>query len=120
ERKVAATPPHAATPSAATSLASTGVLDNVSDLSDDEVRALTASLDHLSALPEADPSPGVDPLGASLDDASAGGGTGTARAGHCGQLAASRRAGAPAPRARGRAAHARRDRRSDAPARRRE
>jgi anti-sigma factor RsiW len=73
ERKVAATPPHAATPSAATSLATTGVLDNVSDLSDDEVRALTASLDHLSALPEADPSPGVDPLGASLDDASAGG-----------------------------------------------
>ena len=74
ERKVAATPPHAATRAAATSLASAGVLDNVSDLSDDEVRALTASLDHLSAVPDADPSPGVDPLGASLDDASAGGG----------------------------------------------
>lgn len=73
ERKVAATPPHAATPSAATSLASASVLDNVSDLSDDEVRALTASLDDLSAIPDADPSPGVDPLGASLDDASAGG-----------------------------------------------
>ena len=73
EREVAATPPRAARPSAATSLASTGVLDNVSDLSDDEVRALTASLDDLSAIPDADPSPGVDPLGASLDDASAGG-----------------------------------------------
>ena len=73
QRRVAAAPAHAANPSAATSLASAGVLDNVSDLSDDEVRALTASLDHLSAVPEADPSPGVDPLGASIDDASAGG-----------------------------------------------
>jgi hypothetical protein len=45
----------------------------VSDLSDDEIRALTASLDDLSAIPDADPAPGIDPLGASLDDASAGG-----------------------------------------------
>jgi putative zinc finger protein len=73
QRDVAIAPPHVTTPPAATSLASTGVLENVSDLSDDEVRALTASLDHLSAVPEADPSPGIDPLGASFDDASAGG-----------------------------------------------
>ena len=54
-------------------VASTGVLENVSDLSDDEVRTLTASLDKLSSVPDADPSPGIDPLGASLDDLSAGG-----------------------------------------------
>ena len=32
-----------------------------------------ASLDKLSSVPDADPSPGIDPLGASLDDLSAGG-----------------------------------------------
>jgi hypothetical protein len=49
------------------------VLDNVSDLSDDDVRTLTASLDELSPVPDVDPSPGIDPLGASLEDPSAGG-----------------------------------------------
>jgi hypothetical protein len=73
--QVAVVPPKISAPRspAPTSLASTGVLDNVSDLSDDEVRALTASLDKLSAVPDADPSPGIDPLGVSLDDLSAGG-----------------------------------------------
>jgi hypothetical protein len=73
--QVAVAPPRVAapTPSAPTSLASTAALDNVSDLSDDEVRTLTASLDKLSAVPDADPSPGIDPLGASLEDLSAGG-----------------------------------------------
>jgi anti-sigma factor RsiW len=73
--QVAVAPPHltAPMPTAPTSLASTAVLDNVSDLSDDEVRTLTASLDKLSAVPDADPSPGIDPLGASLDDLSVGG-----------------------------------------------
>jgi anti-sigma factor RsiW len=66
-------PVRAPAPSAATSPASTGVLENLSDLSDDQVRALTASLDNLSAIPNADPAPGIDPLGASLDDASTGG-----------------------------------------------
>jgi hypothetical protein len=75
QQEVAVAPPHATTraPSAAPSLASAGVVENVSDLSDDEIRALTASLDELSAIPNADPAPGIDPLGASLDDASAGG-----------------------------------------------
>jgi hypothetical protein len=79
QQEVAVAPPHATTrapsvaPSAAPSLASAGVVENVSDLSDDEIRALTASLDDLSAIPDADPAPGIDPLGASLDDASAGG-----------------------------------------------
>jgi anti-sigma factor RsiW len=54
-------------------VASTGVLDNLSDLSDDDVRTLTASLDTLSSIPDADPSPGIDPLGASLEDLSGGG-----------------------------------------------
>jgi hypothetical protein len=49
------------------------VLDNLSDLSDDDVRTLTASLDGMSSVPDADPSAGIDPLGASLDDNSAGG-----------------------------------------------
>ena len=73
--EVAVAPPHVTTtaPSAATSLASAGVIENVSDLSDDEVRALTASLDEISAIPNADTSPGIDPLGASLEDAVAGG-----------------------------------------------
>lgn len=73
--QIAVVPPKISAPrsSAPTSLASSGVLDNVSDLSDDEVRTLTASLDKLSAVPDADPSPGIDPLGVSLDDLSAGG-----------------------------------------------
>jgi anti-sigma factor RsiW len=53
--------------------ASAGVLDNLSDLSDDDVRTLTASLDGISSIPDADPSAEIDPLGASLDDNSAGG-----------------------------------------------
>lgn len=64
---------NAATPAAPSSLASTGVLDNVSDLSDDDVRTLTASLDRLSSIPDADPSPDIDPLGATLEDLTAGG-----------------------------------------------
>lgn len=73
-REVAVAPSHAAPASSAPfAIASSGVLENVSDLSDDEVRTLTASLDTLSSLPDADPSPGIDPLGASLDDRSAGG-----------------------------------------------
>jgi hypothetical protein len=66
-------PPHVAAPSTPTAVASFGVLDNVSDLSDDDVRTLTASLDELSPVPDVDPSPGIDPLGASLEDPSAGG-----------------------------------------------
>lgn len=75
QHEVAIAPPHATTTarSAATSLASAGVIENVSDLSDDEVRALTASLDDISAIPNAGPSPDIDPLGAPLDDASGGG-----------------------------------------------
>ena len=75
QHEVAIAPPHATTTarSAATSLASAGVIENVSDLSDDEVRALTASLDDISAIPNAGLSPDIDPLGASLDDASGGG-----------------------------------------------
>jgi anti-sigma factor RsiW len=69
-QEVAVAPPQAAVPS---TVASTGVLDNLSDLSDDDVRTLTASLDKLSSIPGADPSPGIDPLGASLDELSAGG-----------------------------------------------
>jgi hypothetical protein len=75
QREVADAPPRVTTPtpSTPTSLASAGVLENVSDLSDDQVRALTGSLDKLSGIPEPDASPGIDPLGASFDDASAGG-----------------------------------------------
>lgn len=74
-QQIAVTPPRVAVPSAAapSSLASTGVLDNVSDLSDDDVRTLTASLDRLSSIPDADPSPDIDPLGATLEDLTAGG-----------------------------------------------
>lgn len=72
--EIAAAPLHPTpAPSAPTTFASSGVLENVSDLSDDEVRTLTASLDTLSSLPDAEPSPGIDPLGASLEDLSAGG-----------------------------------------------
>jgi anti-sigma factor RsiW len=73
-QRVAMAPPRATPPFAPpVTVASTGVLDNLSDLSDDDVRTLTASLDTLSSVPDADPSPGIDPLGASLDDLSAGG-----------------------------------------------
>ncbi len=50
-----------------------GVLDNVADLPDDDVRTLTAALDGMSAIPSAEPAPEIDPLGATLDDRSAGG-----------------------------------------------
>jgi anti-sigma factor RsiW len=63
----------AVAPSSPRTRANTGVLDNVADLSDDDVRALTASLDGLSSVPDADPSPGIDPLGATLDELSSGG-----------------------------------------------
>lgn len=67
-------PPHApATATPAPSYASAGVLDNLSGLSDDDVRALTASLDGISSVPDAEPAPEIDPLGATLDDQSAGG-----------------------------------------------
>ncbi|HEY7859930.1 MAG TPA: anti-sigma factor [Gemmatimonadaceae bacterium] len=74
-RRVAAAPPHVASPieHPLSPVANAGVLDNVSDLSDDDLRALTASLDGLSGLPDADPAPVIDPLGVSTDDISAGG-----------------------------------------------
>lgn len=75
-QQVAVAPPHAAspgTPSVPTTVASVGVLDNLSDLSDDDVRTLTASLNGMSAVPSAEPAPEIDPLGATLDDQSAGG-----------------------------------------------
>ena len=50
-----------------------GALGNLSDLSDEDVRALTASLDGISSVPEVAPAPDVDPLGASLDAESLGG-----------------------------------------------
>jgi Putative zinc-finger len=68
-----ATPHFTPRASSPTTVTSSGVLDNVSDLSDDDARVLTASLDELSSVPDADPSPGIDPLGASLEDLSAGG-----------------------------------------------
>ncbi len=67
-QQVAVAPP-AAQPTAA----SGGVLDNLSDLSDDDVRTLTALLDGMSAVPNAEPAPEVDPLGASLDEHSSDG-----------------------------------------------
>lgn len=74
-QQVAVAPAHASSPVAhSTSTAeNAGVVDNLSDLSDDDVRTLTASLDGLSGVPDADPAPVIDPLGASLDDNSAGG-----------------------------------------------
>jgi anti-sigma factor RsiW len=73
-QQVAVALPHVAPPATAPSMvASTGVLDNLSDLSDDDVRTLTASLDGLSSVPDAEPAAGIDPLGASLDDQSGGG-----------------------------------------------
>jgi anti-sigma factor RsiW len=71
-QQVAVAPSHGAAPSLAAT-ANDGVLDNLSDLSDDDVRTLTASIDGLSSVPDADPSAGIDPLGATLDDNSAGG-----------------------------------------------
>ena len=74
EQQVAVAPPHTeSSPIATTTVASAGMLDNLSDLSDDDVRALTASLDGISSVPDADPAPGIDPLGATLDDQSGGG-----------------------------------------------
>jgi len=74
-RQVAAAPPHVASPIAhpLSTVANAGVLGNLSDLTDDDLRVLTASLDGLSGLPDADPAPVIDPLGASTDDISAGG-----------------------------------------------
>ena len=74
QQQVAVAPPAVVPPATAPSMvASAGMLDNLSDLSDDDVRTLTASLDGLSAVPDAEPAAGVDPLGASLDDQSGGG-----------------------------------------------
>jgi uncharacterized NAD-dependent epimerase/dehydratase family protein len=74
-QEVAVAMPRAASPRSpsAAMIANGGVLGNLSDLSDDDVRTLTASLDKLSGIPDADPSPEIDPIGASLDDSSAGG-----------------------------------------------
>jgi len=74
-QQVAAAPPHVASPieHPLSTVANAGVLDNLSDLTDDDLRVLTASLDGLSGLPDADPAPVIDPLGASTDDISAGG-----------------------------------------------
>jgi hypothetical protein len=68
-QQVAVAPSHAPVQA----YASAGVLDNLSGLSDDDVRALTASLDGISSVPDADPAPDLDPLGGSDDDLSAGG-----------------------------------------------
>lgn len=71
----AAAPPQelAVAPNASATVASANGLDNLSDLSDDDVRALTASLDGISAIPSAEPGAEIDPLGAAVDDQSAGG-----------------------------------------------
>lgn len=71
-QRVAVAPPHGAATNTIAS-AGDGVLDNLSDLSDDDVRMLTASLDGISSVPDADPSAEIDPLGATLDDNSGGG-----------------------------------------------
>ena len=73
-QQVAIAPAH--TPSPGTAVAtveSDGVIGNLSDLSDDDVRALTASIDAMSPVPDANPAPLIDPLGASLDELPAGG-----------------------------------------------
>ncbi len=74
-QRVAVLPPHAAPVAVGptTVVASVGVLDNLADLSDDDVRSLAASLDGISSVPDTNPAPEVDPLGASLDEQSAGG-----------------------------------------------
>ncbi|MEO6208758.1 MAG: zf-HC2 domain-containing protein [Gemmatimonadaceae bacterium] len=75
EQRVALSPPHTVPSSiAATTVASVGMLGNLADLSEDDVRTLTASLDGISSVPDADPSPDIDPLGATIDDQSGGGG----------------------------------------------
>ena len=76
-QRVAVAPPRVAAPATATNVApagvaSVGVLDNLSDLSDDDLRTLTASLDGISTVLDANPAADIDPLGASLDDQSAG------------------------------------------------
>jgi anti-sigma factor RsiW len=74
--RVAVAPSHAV-PSTARAIgdddAGADVIGNLADLSDADVRALSASLDKMSAVPDADPGPVVDPLDASLDDQSGGG-----------------------------------------------
>jgi anti-sigma factor RsiW len=73
-QRVAFATPHVGAPSTTPrAVTSTGVLDNLSDLSDDDVRTLTASLDGMSGVPDAESAPVIDPLGATLDDQSAGG-----------------------------------------------
>ncbi len=71
-REVAVAP--APAPAPVQTYASVGVLDNLSGLSDDDVRALTASLDGISSVPDAEPAPDLDPLGATDDVLAAGGG----------------------------------------------
>jgi CubicO group peptidase (beta-lactamase class C family) len=74
-QEVVVAPVH--TPAAGSAIAtvaeSDGVIGNLSDLSDDDVRALTASIDAMSAVPDATPGPTIDPLGAALDELPAGG-----------------------------------------------
>ena len=73
QQLVVVAPPTVSSTIATTTVASVGMLGNLSDLSDDDVRALTASLDGISSVPDADPSPDIDPLGATIDDQSGGG-----------------------------------------------
>jgi anti-sigma factor RsiW len=75
QQQVAVAPPHVASPieHPLSTVANAGVLDNLADLTDDDLRVLTASLDGLSGLPDADPAPMIDPLGASTDDIASGG-----------------------------------------------
>jgi anti-sigma factor RsiW len=73
-QQVAVAPPHVTAPEIRPgTLATAAVLDNVSDLSDDDVRSLTASLDKISSVPAVDASSDIDPLGATLEDNSEGG-----------------------------------------------
>lgn len=53
--------------------ATSGVMDNLTDLSDEDLSALSASLDGMSAVPDVQPAPEIDPLGVSLDTQSSGG-----------------------------------------------
>jgi anti-sigma factor RsiW len=69
---IVAPAPTIASPRALPVVASAGVLDNLSDLSDDDLRTLTASLGGISTVLDANPAADIDPLGASLDDQSAG------------------------------------------------
>jgi anti-sigma factor RsiW len=63
-------PVPASTPASTPESAGSGVLGDVADLSDDDVRALASSLDGLSSAPDAEPEPELDPLGSFADDAS--------------------------------------------------